>query len=37
MVHDKLKAYRINNQKEFFHIDLEEAKEIITLIGTKFK
>jgi hypothetical protein len=37
MIHNKLRAHRINNQKEFFHIGLEEAKEIITLIGTKFK
>jgi hypothetical protein len=36
-VHNKLKAHRINNRKEFFNISLEEAKEVITLIGTKFK
>ena len=36
-IHNKLKAYRVNSRKEFFHIDLEEAKEVITLIGTKFK
>lgn len=36
-VHNKLKAHRINNRKEFFNIGLEEAKEVITLIGTKFK
>lgn len=36
-VHNKLKAHRINNRKEFFNISLEEAKEVIILIGTKFK
>ncbi len=36
-VHHKLKNYRVNNSKEFFQINLEEAKEIINLIGNKFK
>lgn len=36
-VHHKLKLKRANNSKEFFWIDLEEAKEVITLIGEKFK
>ncbi len=36
-VHHKLKAYRVNNKKEFFQINLEEAKENIILIGNKFK
>ncbi len=36
-VHHKLKAQRINNNKEFFQISLEEAKEVINLIGNKFK
>ena len=36
-VHHKLKAQRINNSKEFFQISLEEAKEVINLIGNKFK
>lgn len=36
-VHHKLKAQRVNNNKEFFQISLEEAKEIINLIGNKFK
>ena len=37
MTHEKLKAFRVNNRKEFFHISLEEAKENIILIGNKFK
>jgi len=36
-VHHKLNPHRVNNRKEFFHISLEEAKEVITLIGNKFK
>ena len=36
-VHHKLKTKRANNSKEFFWISLEEAKEIINLIGNKFK
>ena len=36
-VHHKLKPKRANNSKEFFWINLEEAKEVITLIGNKFK
>ncbi len=35
-VHDALKEYRISNQREFFQVDLEEAKDIITLIGEKY-
>lgn len=37
MTHNKLKSCRVNNRKEFFHIDLEEAKKVIILIGNKFK
>ena len=37
MTHEKLKAFRVNNKKEFFHISLEEAKDNIILIGNKFK
>jgi len=37
MTHQKLKAFRVNNKKEFFHISLEEAKNNIILIGNKFK
>ena len=36
-VHHKLKPFRVNNNKEFFQISLEEAKETINLIGNKFK
>ena len=36
-VHHKLEDYRVNNNKEFFQISLEEAKQAITLIGNKFK
>lgn len=35
-IHKFLGDYRINNQREFFEIDLEEAKKIITLIGKKY-
>ena len=35
-VHEALKEYRISNQREFFQIDLEEAKNVITLIGEKY-
>ena len=36
-VHHKLRAQRVNNNKEFFQISLEEAKETIKVIGNKFK
>ena len=35
-VHRKLKEYRVNNQREFFQIDLEEAKEVIKLLGKNY-
>jgi len=35
-VHIALKEYRIRNQREFFQVDLEEAKNIIMLIGKKY-
>jgi hypothetical protein len=35
-VHTALKEYRISNQREFFQVDLEEAKNIIILIGKKY-
>ena len=35
-VHIALKEYRISNQREFFQVDLEEAKNIIKLIGEKY-
>ena len=35
-VHIALKEYRINNQREFFQVDLEEAKSVIKLIGERY-
>ena len=35
--HKKLSAYRVNNQREFFQISLEEAKEVIILLGQNYK
>lgn len=32
-VHRKLKSYRVNNNREFFQISLEEAKKIIEKFG----
>ena len=36
-VHHKLKSYRVNNNKEFFQVSLDEAKKVINLIGNKLK
>ena len=35
-VHIALKEYRISNQREFFQVDLEEAKNVIKLIGERY-
>ena len=35
-VHTALKEYRISNQREFFQVDLEEAKNVIKLIGERY-
>jgi len=35
-VHHALKKYRVNNQREFFSIELEEAKKTIELIGKNY-
>jgi hypothetical protein len=35
-VHRKLIEYRINNQREFFQIDLENAKKVIKLLGKNY-
>ena len=35
-VHHALKKYRVNNQREFFQIKLEEAKKTIELIGKNY-
>ena len=36
-VHHALKKYRVNNQREFFQISLNEAKETIETIGKNVK
>jgi len=36
-VHRKLREYRVNNQREFFQINLEEAKKVIKLLGKNYK
>ena len=36
-VHHALSKYRVNNQREFFQLDLEKAKSTIELIGNNFK
>lgn len=36
-VHHALKKYRVNNQREFFQLDLNEIKKTIELIGKNFK
>ena len=35
-VHRKLREYRVNNQREFFQINLEEAKKVIKLLGKNY-
>lgn len=35
-VHRKLREYRVNNQREFFQINLEEAKQVIKLLGKNY-
>lgn len=35
-VHRKLREYRVNNQREFFQIDLEGAKKVIKLLGKNY-
>ena len=35
-IHRKLVEYRINNQREFFQIDLENAKKVIKLLGKNY-
>ena len=36
-IHKYLKPYRVNNQKEFFQISLEEATKTIELLGQRYK
>jgi hypothetical protein len=35
-IHTHLQEYRINSNREFFNIGLEEAKKIIILLGEKY-
>jgi len=35
-VHHKLDAYRVNNNREFFQISLEEVKKTIEILGEKY-
>ena len=35
-VHRKLKSYRVNNNREFFQMSLEEAKKIIEKFGERY-
>lgn len=36
-LHKYLKDYRINNDREFFQLSVEEAKSAITLLGQRYK
>ena len=36
-VHHALRKYRVNNQREFFQVGLDEAKQTIESIGKNFK
>jgi hypothetical protein len=35
-VHERLHEYRISNQREFFQIDIDEARDIIEEIGKSY-
>ena len=35
-IHERLNEYRLRKQREFFQVDLEEAKEIINEIGENY-
>lgn len=35
-VHHKLEGYRVNSNREFFHIPIEEAKETIEELGVRY-
>ena len=35
-VHKRLEVYRINNQREFFQVEFEQAKSIIEEIGKRY-
>lgn len=34
--HHKLEAYRVSNQREFFQMPLEEAKQVVTELGQRY-
>ena len=36
LVHNELETYRVSSKKEFFNINLEEAKQIINQIGKPY-
>lgn len=35
-IHERLHEYRLNNQREFFQVDLEEVKDVINEIGESY-
>ena len=35
-VHNKLDAYRVSNQREFFQISLDEARQTVQEIGSRY-
>ena len=35
-IHKELRAYRVNNGREFFSVDLEIAKEKLEILGRKY-
>ena len=35
-IHERLHEYRLNNQHEFFQVDLEEVKDVINEIGESY-
>lgn len=36
-LHKYLKDYRVNNDREFFHMSVEQAKDAITELGQRYK
>ena len=35
-IHHKLEEYRVNNNREFFQISLDEAKETVKILGKQY-